>query len=434
MSQLPENALPTIRGFRLGRTDRAGIYDAQDKVMTLMNDQFYRMKRMPPYVIAEVNAMRHAARLAGQDIIDLGMGNPDQPPPQHVIDKLCEVAAKPDAHGYSQSKGIPGLRRAQANYYARRFGVELDPESEVVVTMGSKEGLSSLATAIIAPGDVVLAPNPSYPIHTFGFIIAGATIRSVPTTPDEHYWESLERAVNFTVPRPSVLVVSYPSNPTAETVYLAFHERLVAWAKHNQVWIVSDLAYSELYFDGNPTPSIMQVPGAKDVAIEFTSMSKTYSMAGWRMGFAVGNKQLIAALTRVKSYLDYGAFTPIQAAACAALNGPQDIVEANRTLYRQRRDVMVEAFGRAGWDIPPPAASMFAWAPLPPALKSMGSLEFSKQLLTEAQVAVAPGVGYGENGEGYVRIAMVENEQRLRQAARNIRRYLQSLGVNSSAA
>ncbi len=399
-----------------------------------MNDQFYRMKRMPPYVIAEVNAMRHAARLAGQDIIDLGMGNPDQPPPQHVIDKLCEVAAKPDAHGYSQSKGIPGLRRAQAGYYARRFGVELDPDTEVVVTMGSKEGLSSLATAIIAPGDVVLAPNPSYPIHTFGFIIAGATIRSVPTTPDDHYWESLERAMNYTVPRPSVLVVSYPSNPTAETVELPFYERLVAWAKENQVWIVSDLAYSELYFDGKPTRSIMEVPGAKDVAIEFTSMSKTYSMAGWRMGFAVGNRKLIAALTRVKSYLDYGAFTPIQAAACAALNGPQDIIDTNRELYHRRRDVMVEAFGRAGWDIPPPPASMFAWAPLPPALKSMGSLEFSKQLLTQAQVAVAPGVGYGENGEGYVRIAMVENEQRLRQAARNIKRYLQSVGVNSSAA
>lgn len=399
-----------------------------------MNDQFYRMKRMPPYVIAEVNAMRHAARLEGQDIIDLGMGNPDQPPPQHVIDKLCEVAAKPDAHGYSQSKGIPGLRRAQAGYYARRFGVELDPETEVVVTMGSKEGLSSLATAIIAPGDVVLAPNPSYPIHTFGFIIAGATIRSVPATPDAKYWESLERAMNYTVPRPSVLVVSYPSNPTAEVVDLAFYKRLVAWAKENQVWVVSDLAYSELYYEGEPTPSIMQVPGAKDVAIEFTSMSKTYSMAGWRMGFAVGNRKLIAALTRVKSYLDYGAFTPIQAAACAALNGPQDIVETNRELYRKRRDVMVEAFGRAGWDIPPPRASMFAWAPLPPALKAMGSLEFSKQLLTQAQVAVAPGVGYGEDGEGFVRIAMVENEQRLRQAARNIKRYLQSVGVNSSAA
>ncbi|MCB2082548.1 MAG: LL-diaminopimelate aminotransferase [Sphingomonadaceae bacterium] len=399
-----------------------------------MNTDFYRMKRLPPYVIAEVNSMRHAARRAGKDIIDLGMGNPDNPPPQHVIDKLCEVAAKPDAHGYSQSKGIPGLRKAKANYYARRFGVELDPESEIVVTMGSKEGLASLATAITAPGDVVLAPNPSYPIHTFGFIIAGATIRSVPATPDEHYWRALDSAMAFTVPRPSVLVVNYPSNPTAEVVDLAFYERLVAWAKENEVWILSDLAYSELYYDGNPTPSIMQVPGAKDVAVEFTSLSKTYSMAGWRMGFAVGNKQLIAAMTRVKSYLDYGAFTPIQAAACAALNGPQDVVEENRLRYHKRRDVMVEAFGRAGWDIPAPPASMFAWAPLPPALKDMGSLEFSKQLLTHADVAVAPGVGYGEEGEGFVRIAMVENEQRLRQAARNIKRYFASLGINSSAA
>ena len=398
-----------------------------------MDTEFYRMKRLPPYVIAEVNSMRHAARRAGRDIIDLGMGNPDQPPPQHVIDKLCEVAAKPSAHGYSQSKGIPGLRRAQANYYGRRFGVDLDPESEVVVTMGSKEGLASLATAITAPGDVVLAPNPSYPIHTFGFIIAGATIRSVPTTPDENYFRSLEKAMHFTVPRPSVLVVNYPSNPTAEVVDLAFYERLVAWAKENKVWILSDLAYSELYFDGKPTPSIMQVKGAKDVAVEFTSMSKTYSMAGWRMGFAVGNRALIAAMSRVKSYLDYGAFTPIQAAACAALNGPQDIVETNRQLYHKRRDVMVEAFGRAGWDIPPPPASMFAWAPLPPALREMGSLEFSKQLLIHADVAVAPGVGYGEEGEGFVRIAMVENEQRLRQAARNVKRYFASLGINAAA-
>lgn len=397
-----------------------------------MEDEFYRIKRLPPYVIAEVNAMRHAARQAGKDIIDLGMGNPDLPPPQHVLDKLCEVAQKPTAHGYSQSKGIPGLRRAQANYYANRFNVELDPETEVVVTMGSKEGLASLATAITAPGDVVLAPNPSYPIHTFGFIIAGATIRSVPTTPDENYWISLDRAMAFTVPRPSILIVNYPSNPTAETVDLAFYERLVAWAKENKVWILSDLAYSELYYDGQPTRSILEVPGAKDVAVEFTSMSKTYSMAGWRIGFAVGNQKLIAALTRVKSYLDYGAFTPIQAAASAALNGPQDIVERNRQLYQKRRDVMVEAFGRAGWDIPPPKASMFAWAPLPPALKHMGSLEFSKQLLTHAEVAVAPGVGYGEDGEGFVRIAMVENEQRLRQAARNIKRYLTSMGVNTT--
>ncbi len=399
-----------------------------------MTDEFYRIKRLPPYIIAEVNGMRAAARASGRDIIDLGMGNPDLPPPQHVIDKLCEVAMKPDAHGYSQSKGIPGLRRAQANYYGRRFGVELDPETEVVVTMGSKEGLASLATAITAPGDVVLAPNPSYPIHTFGFIIAGATIRSVPTTPDDNYFRSLERAMAFTVPRPSILVVNYPSNPTAETVDLAFYERLVAWARENQVWVISDLAYSELYYDGKPTVSILQVPGAKDIAVEFTSLSKTYSMAGWRMGFAVGNQKLIAAMTRVKSYLDYGAFTPIQAAACAALNGPQDIVEKNRALYHKRRDVLVEVFGRAGWDIPPPAASMFAWAPLPPALAHMGSLEFSKQMLLHAQVAVAPGVGYGEDGEGFVRIALVENEQRLRQAARNVRRWFQALGVNSSAA
>jgi alanine-synthesizing transaminase len=395
-----------------------------------MSEEFYRMKRLPPYVIAEVNAMRAAARAAGEDIIDLGMGNPDLPPPPHVIEKLCEVARKPDAHGYSASKGIPGLRKAQAGYYARRFGVDLDPDSEVVVTMGSKEGLSSLATAITAPGDVVLAPNPSYPIHTFGFIIAGATIRSVPTTPDERYWEALDRAMKFTVPRPSVLVVNYPSNPTAETVDIAFYERLVAWARENKVWVLSDLAYSELYFDGKPTASILQVKGAKDVAVEFTSLSKTFSMAGWRIGFAVGNQKLIAAMTRVKSYLDYGAFTPIQAAACAALNGPQDIVEANRQLYHKRRDVLVESFGRAGWDIPAPPASMFAWAPLPPALAHLGSLEFSKQLLQHADVAVAPGVGYGEEGEGFVRIAMVENEQRLRQAARNVKKYLQSMGVN----
>ena len=399
-----------------------------------MDTEFYRIKRLPPYVIAEVNAMRHAARQAGRDIIDLGMGNPDLPPPQHVIDKMCEVAQKPDAHGYSQSRGIPGLRRAQANYYGRRFNVDLDPEREVVVTMGSKEGLASLATAISAPGDVILAPNPSYPIHTFGFIVAGATIRSVPTTPDENYWKALEAAIAFTVPRPTVLIVNFPSNPTAEVVDLSFYERLVAWAKENKIWIISDLAYSELYFDGKPTPSILQVPGAKDVAVEFTSMSKTFSMAGWRMGFCVGNRDLIAALTRVKSYLDYGAFTPIQAAACAALNGPQDVVERNRNLYQKRRDVMVEAFSRAGWDIPAPPASMFAWAPLPKGLEHMGSLEFAKQLLTHAEVAVAPGVGFGEMGEGFVRIAMVENEQRLRQAARNVKRFLQSVGITSSAA
>ena len=398
-----------------------------------MSEDFYRIRRLPPYVIAEVNAMRAEARARGEDIIDLGMGNPDLPPPPHVIDKLCEVARKPDAHGYSASKGIPGLRRAQANYYKRRFGVEVDADREVVVTLGSKEGLANLAQAITAPGDVILAPNPSYPIHTFGFIIAGGTIRSVPTTPDEAYFEALDRAVRFTVPKPSVLVMGYPSNPTAETVDLAFYERVVAFAKEHKIWLLSDLAYSEIYFDDVPTPSILQVPGAIDVAVEFTSVSKTYSMAGWRIGFAVGNPTLIAALTRVKSYLDYGAFTPIQAAAVAAINGPQDIVASNRALYKRRRDCLVESFGRAGWDLPAPKAGMFVWAPLPPALAHLGSLEFSKQLLTHAHVAVAPGVGYGEEGEGFVRIAMVENEQRLRQAARNVKRYLQSMGVNSGA-
>ena len=399
-----------------------------------MAEEFYRIKRLPPYVIAEVNAMRAAARAGGEDIIDLGMGNPDLPPPAHVIDKLAEVARDPRAHGYSASKGIPGLRKAQAAYYQRRFGVELDPEGEVIVTLGSKEGLANLAQAITAPGDVVLAPNPSYPIHTFGFIIAGATIRSVPTTPDERYFEALERAIRFTVPKPSVLVMGYPSNPTAEVVDLAFYERVVAFAREHKLWVLSDLAYSELYYDGCPTPSILQVPGAKEVAVEFTSLSKTYSMAGWRIGFAVGNRTLIGALTRVKSYLDYGAFTPIQAAAVAALNGPQEIVAQNRALYHKRRNVLVDAFGRAGWDIPPPRASMFAWAPLPPALAHMGSLDFSKELLRHAGVAVAPGVGYGEEGEGHVRIALVENEQRLRQAARNIRRFLISKGVNVPAA
>ncbi len=395
-----------------------------------MSEEFYRIRRLPPYVIAEVNAMRAAARARGDDIIDLGMGNPDLPPPPHVIEKLCEVARKPDAHGYSASKGIAGLRKAQAGYYARRFGVDVDPETEVVVTLGSKEGLANLAQAITAPGDVVLAPNPSYPIHTFGFIIAGATIRSIPTTPDDRFFESLERAVKFTVPKPSVMVIGYPSNPTADVADLAFYEKVVAFAKEHKIWVLSDLAYSEIYFDDVPTPSILQVPGAKDVAIEFTSMSKTYSMAGWRMGFAVGNKTLIAALTRVKSYLDYGAFTPIQAAAVAAINGPQDIIEQNRQLYRRRRDVLIDSFARAGWEIPSPRASMFAWAPLPPALAHLGSLEFAKQLLTHANVAVAPGVGYGEEGEGFVRIAMVENEHRIRQAARNVKRYLVSMGVN----
>jgi len=371
-----------------------------------------------------VNAMKAAARARGEDIVDLGMGNPDGAPPKHVIDKLAEVANTPHAHRYSASRGIPGLRKAQSAYYQRRFGVTLDPDKEVIVTLGSKEGLANLAQAITAPGDVVLAPNPSYPIHTFGFIIAGAAIRSIPAAPGEAFFERLTNAMRYTVPRPKVLVVGYPSNPTAYVADLPFYERLVAFALEHELIVISDLAYAEIYFGDAPTPSILQVEGAKDVAVEFTSMSKTYSMAGWRIGFAVGNARLIEALARVKSYLDYGAFTPVQAAAVAALNGPQGIVEANRALYKKRRDVLVESFGRAGWPIPVPQASMFAWAPIPEKLHNLGAMEFSKRLLTEANVAVAPGVGFGEEGEGFIRIALVENEQRLRQAARGVKKML----------
>jgi alanine-synthesizing transaminase len=390
----------------------------------MTNTDFYRIRRLPPYVFAEVNAMKAAARARGEDIVDLGMGNPDGAPPAHVIDKLAEVARNPRAHRYSASKGIVGLRRAQAGYYERRFGVSLDPDSEVIVTLGSKEGLANLAQAITAPGDVVLAPNPSYPIHTFGFIIAGAAIRSIPAAPGPDFFEALDRAVRFTVPQPKVLVIGYPSNPTAYTAGLGFYEKVVAFAREHGLWVISDLAYAEIYYGDVPTPSILQVPGAKEVAVEFTSMSKTYSMAGWRIGFAVGNPHLVAALGRVKSYLDYGAFTPIQAAATAALNGPQDIIDFNRQLYKSRRDCLVESFGRAGWVIPPPQASMFAWAPIPEAWRALGAMDFSKRLLAEAGVAVAPGVGFGEEGEGFVRIALVENEHRIRQAARGVKAFL----------
>jgi alanine-synthesizing transaminase len=392
-----------------------------------MSPDFYRIRRLPPYVFAEVNAMKAAARARGEDIIDLGMGNPDGAPPAHVVDKLAEVARDPTAHGYSASKGIAGLRRAQAGYYQRRFGVDLDPDSEVIVTLGSKEGLANLAQAITAPGDVVLAPNPSYPIHQFGFIIAGAAIRSIPAAPGPDFFTRLEYAIRYTVPKPTVLVIGYPSNPTAYVADLPFYEKVVAFARAHGLWVISDLAYAEIYFGDTPTPSILQVPDAREVAVEFTSMSKTYSMAGWRIGFAVGNRELIGALARVKSYLDYGAFTPIQAAAVAALNGPQDIVEANRRLYKVRRDCLVESFGRAGWDVPPPEASMFAWVPIPEPFRDLGSMEFSKRLLTGAGVAVSPGVGFGEEGEGFVRIALVENEQRIRQAARNVKRFLKRL-------
>ncbi|MEW4467732.1 LL-diaminopimelate aminotransferase [Parasphingorhabdus sp. JC815] len=389
-----------------------------------MSEDFYRIKRLPPYVFAEVNAMKADARARGEDIIDLGMGNPDGAPAKHVIDKLCETANDPSAHRYSASKGIKGLRLAQSNYYKRRFDVELDPESEVIVTLGSKEGLANLAQAITAPGDVVLAPNPSYPIHTFGFIIAGASVRSIPAAPGPDFFTRLEYAMSYSVPKPSVLVMGYPSNPTAYVADLDFYKKVVDFALEHKLWVISDLAYAEIYYGDVPTPSMLQIDGAKDCVVEFTSMSKTYSMPGWRMGFAVGNQQLIGALTRVKSYLDYGAFTPIQVAATAALNGPQDIIEENRVLYKKRRDVMVESFGRAGWDIPAPEASMFAWAPIPEQFRHLGAMEFSKRLIAEAGVAVAPGPGFGDEGEGYVRLALVENEQRIRQAARNMKKFL----------
>ena len=394
-----------------------------------MRDEFYRIKRLPPYVFAEVDAMKAQARADGDDIIDFGMGNPDSPTPQHIVDKLTETAQNPRAHRYSNSRGIPGLRKALAGYYERRFGVALDPDSEVVVTLGSKEGMANLAQAITSPGDLVLAPNPSYPIHAFGFIIAGGVVRYLPAHggsggDQKDYLAALQRAVDHSIPKPVALVLNFPSNPTAEVVDLGFYEEVVGFCCRHEIYILSDLAYAEIYFDGNPPPSILQVKGAKDIAVEFTSLSKTYSMPGWRIGFAAGNKRMISALARVKSYLDYGAFTPIQVAATAALNGPQDCIDELRDLYRERRDILIEGLAAAGWEIPSPQATMFAWAPLPPAQVEFGSLEFAKLLLREAKVAVSPGLGFGEHGEGFVRIALVENKQRIRQAVRNTKQVL----------
>lgn len=389
-----------------------------------MSQEFHKIRRLPPYVFEQVNRLKAAARAKGADIIDLGMGNPDLPTPQSIVDKLCEVVKNPSSHGYSSSKGIPGLRRAQANYYARRFGVKLDPDTQVIATLGSKEGFANMAQAITAPGDVILCPDPTYPIHSFGFIMSGGVIRSMPATPDDSFLEALARAVRHSIPKPIALILNYPSNPTACLATLEFYKDVVAFARKHEIILLSDLAYSEIYFDDTPPPSILQVPGAMDVAVEFTSMSKTFSMPGWRMGFAVGNERLIAALTRVKSYLDYGAFTPIQVAATAALNGDGSDIAQVRGIYKKRRDVMVESFARAGWDIPPPPATMFAWAPIPERFKHLGSLEFAKQLIEHAEVAVSPGVGFGEHGDDHVRIALVENEHRLRQAARNIKRFL----------
>ncbi|MER9234263.1 LL-diaminopimelate aminotransferase [Mesorhizobium sp. M0622] len=389
-------------------------------------EEFHKVRRLPPYVFEQVNRLKASARSRGADIIDLGMGNPDLPTPKAIVDKLCEVVRDPRTHRYSSSRGIPGLRRAQANYYARRFGVKLDPDSQVVATLGSKEGFANMAQAITAPGDVILCPNPTYPIHAFGFIMSGGVIRSLQVEPDDGFIPALERGIRHSIPKPLALILNYPSNPTALVASLDFYKEVVAFARKNDIIILSDLAYSEIYFDGNPPPSVLEVPGAIDVAVEFTSMSKTFSMPGWRMGFAVGNERLISALTRVKSYLDYGAFTPIQVAAAHALNGDGADIAEVRDVYRKRRDVMVDAFSRAGWTIPAPAASMFAWAPIPEPFKHLGSLEFSKLLIEHADVAVAPGVGFGEHGDDHVRIALVENEHRIRQAARNIKRFLAS--------
>jgi alanine-synthesizing transaminase len=395
-----------------------------------MQTDFYRIKRLPPYIFEEVNRLKAQARARGEDIIDFGMGNPDMPTPKHIVDKLIETARDPRSNRYSASRGIRGLRKAYVGYYQRRFGVTLDPESEVIAALGSKEGFANLAQAITAPGDVVLVPNPAYPIHSFGFILAGAAIRHVPATSPEEYLSRLGNAVRHSVPSPVALVVNYPSNPTAHVVDLDFYKEVVAFAKKHEIWVLSDLAYADIYFDDDhPPPSILQVDGGKDIAIEFQSLSKTYAMPGWRMGFAAGNRHLIGALGRIKSYLDYGAYTPIQVAAAAALNGPQNCVAEIRAMYKSRRDVLVETMHRAGWNIPAPAASMFAWAPVPDQYRERGSMEFAKQLLVHAKVAVSPGIGFGEYGEGYVRVALVENEHRIRQAARNVKKFL-SLRVN----
>ena len=397
-----------------------------------MQSEFHRIKRLPPYIFEEVNRLKAHARAAGEDIIDFGMGNPDMPTPKHIVDKLCETARDPKSNRYSVSRGINGLRKAMVGYYQRRFDVKLDPDREVIATLGSKEGFANLAAAITAPGDVVLVPNPAYPIHAFGFILAGAAIRHIPATSPEAYLSEIGRAARHSVPSPLALVVNYPSNPTAQVVDLDFYKEIIAFAKKHEIWVLSDLAYADVYFDDKPPPSILQIDGAKDIAIEFQSLSKTYAMPGWRMGYAAGNKRLIAALARMKSYLDYGAYTPIQVAAAAALNGPQDCVDEIRAIYKARRDVLVDSMTRAGWNVPSPPASMFAWAPVPEQYREHGSMEFAKQLLIHAKVAVSPGIGFGEYGEGYVRIALVENEHRIRQAARNVKKFL-AMRVNEPA-
>jgi alanine-synthesizing transaminase len=399
----------------------------------MSTSDFHKIRRLPPYVFEEVNKLKARLRNQGVDIIDFGMGNPDLPVPQHIAEKLCETAMKPRSNRYSASRGIPGLRKAMAGYYDRRFGVKLNPDTQIVSTLGSKEGFANLAQAITAPGDVIISPNPSYPIHAFGFIMAGGVIRSIEAHSPEQYLRGIDRAVRHSVPPPIAMVVCYPANPTAQTADLDFYKDAVAMAKKHDMFLLSDMAYSEIYFEGDPPPSVLQVPGATDVAVEVNTLSKTYSMAGFRVGFALGNERLIAALARVKSYLDYGAYTPVQVAAAAALNGPQDCVAEMRQTYKDRRDVLVDTFAKAGWNVPKPTASMFAWAPIPEQFAHLGSVEFSKRLMEGAEIAVAPGAGFGEYGDGFVRIALVENEQRIRQAARNLKRFLQSNAAPAAA-
>ena len=384
-------------------------------------EDFPRIKRLPPYVFNIVNELKAEARARGEDIIDFGMGNPDQPTPKHIVDKLVEVAQRQDTHRYSLSRGIPRLRRAICKWYKSRFDVDLDQETEAIVTIGSKEGLAHLAMATVGPGDAVLVPNPAYPIHPYGFIIAGADIRHVQMTPDTDFFEELEKAIKDSWPKPKMLILNFPGNPTTQCVELDFFEKVVAIAKEHEIWVVHDLAYADIVFDGYKAPSILQVPGAREVAVEFYSLSKSYNMPGWRVGFMVGNSILVAALARMKSYLDYGMFTPIQVAAIAALEGPQDCVTEICDMYRKRRDVLCEGLNALGWKVEKPKATMFVWAPIPEQYKHLGSLEFSKLLLKEAKVAVSPGIGFGDYGDDYVRFGLIENEHRTRQAIRGIR-------------
>lgn len=399
-----------------------------------MNDDFQRIKRLPPYVFNIVNELKAAARARGEDIIDFGMGNPDQPTPQHIVDKLCEAAQRGDTHRYSLSRGIPRLRKAVCNWYKRKYDVDLDPETEAIVTIGSKEGLAHLAMATVAPGDAVLVPNPSYPIHPYGFVIAGADIHYVPLTPDVDFFSELEKAIKDSWPKPKMLVVSFPGNPTTQCVELDFFQKVVDIAREHQIWVVHDIAYAEITFDGYVAPSILQIEGAKEIAVEFYSLSKTYNMPGWRVGFMCGNPKLVAALQRIKSYMDYGMFTPIQVAAVTALDGDQSVIDDIRAMYQSRRDVLCGGLNALGWKVTPPKATMFVWAKIPEQFAHMGSLEFSKLMLKVAKVAVSPGIGFGDYGDDHVRFSLIENEHRTRQALRGIRDMLRNSSDDKSDA